>query len=43
MQPVRAAWLDSGIQNEKPVKNMAIDMRGNVDSKRLRRPKVSIV
>lgn len=39
--PIRA-WVFS-IQNENPVNSRNNDMRGKVVSKRLRRPKVSIV
>lgn len=43
----QAIWalesLPVGIQNEKPVKKRQSDMRGKVKSRRLRRPKLSIV
>lgn len=35
--------LPSGIQNEKPVMSKKIDINGNVVSRRLRRPNVSMV
>jgi hypothetical protein len=43
MQAIRAVFEVSGIQKLNPVKNKNKDMNGNVVSKRLRRPKVSIV
>jgi len=35
--------VNASIRNENPVKKRKIDIKGNVTSKRLRRPKVSIV